>query len=298
MIFFIFLGVGYFTGLDFKHFLSLIVFFTGFIFIFVVPAIAIKQWQYSRLRQKTKIEVDEEKLTLHLGKETKYFDWSQILTVRKRIDGKEDDFIEFVAGEQIIVLSPFWFNLAEVWSRIEPYLSEEALLGRNYKELPFYQSILKEQEQLLKEIFTPLSTGYCWSLKVGFVVFGIVVIGLGFWGLTTSSLLAVKLVGSFIVLWGLWLATFSITAQLTMTSDKLETKKLWWHKQMRWSEIQMIEFDHNFGRVIFKAKDKKISFTSPQNWSGEDKKKMIEMLNVQVEHLGINYSHSYPKNAL
>jgi len=295
----ILLGVGYFTGIfDFKPILLLMLFATGFFFIFVIPAIAIERWRNSRLRRKTKIEVDEEKLTLHFRKEIKYFGWTQILTAQKRIDGKEDDFIEFVTAEQIIKLSPFWFDLAEVWLKIEPYLSVEALLGRNYKELPFYQVILKEEKQLLKETFSPLSVGYCWSLKVGFVVFGLVLIGSGFWGLTASSLLVVKLVSSFIVLWGLWLITFSITAQLTMTSDKLETKKLWWHKQMRWSEIQKIEFDHNFGRVIFKSRDRKISFTSPQNWFGKDKEKMIQMLNVQVEHLGINYSHSYPKNAL
>ena len=287
------LGACYITDRPgFYQFLSRIPMMLIWMFICTAPLLAIQRWRYYRLRRKTKIEVTPENLILQLGNEITQVRWSEILTARKQIEGQADDFIELVTTELIIPVEPAWFNLAAVWPMLAAHLSAEALQGRDYKELPFYQRIVAEQQRWLNEQLTPVSVGYSWQCKAGFVVFGLVVITFSLWGLTDASSWQAILVTSLLAIWGAWLTTFSLTARLTMTSETLTSQKLWWHKQMSWHEIEKIEIDHNLNRITFKGKNKSLHFISPPNWSGPDKDTVIQIFNLQIEYLAITYCYS------
>jgi hypothetical protein len=259
--------------------LVMVIFFIGAILFYKPP-----------LLQK-ELRLDGQGLSIQFEKETSRILWQDV-RVARQFEHAGQDYLELFSEQATTIIPLEFFDRHAVWESVRRYVPPEALEDATYKQTPTYQEWWAKTKLLLTDIQEPLCVGYpIWQsflmATISWIIIGLIcrvaLMTLGWVG-------AISCLGLLLLLTGKMVALM-VFYRVEMTSEAVTVVDLRKRYVMRWDEVEYIEHSAGWGRFIIIGRDKRLSVIGLRRLAGQDRTKMIEMLNAQIEHRHIELRH-------
>jgi hypothetical protein len=212
--------------------------------------------------------------------------WSEVKAVA--FSGHGTTSLLLIGSENgVLQISSRFFDRKELEKELKEYLPSDVFDPLAFQRLSQTQRLEQERKRQFDNLREPLKVTWGKSEKtIGSIsiFFGFFMVGLSIFSVDKTGPL---ILAAFLVGLGLFLIVFSI-GTIEASNETVVLKTVFQEYELPWNTLREVYINLHNHTIVLTSDKCRIILPSTTSWSGQDREKLYELINVKIETIGIS----------